>query len=409
MGRVVVTGRGRRWLASGHPWIYADALRETDAEPGDVVEIVGPDGDALGFGLFSAGSKIAVRRVARSGPRPDADFWRACIERCLRARQEAGLLSADHARGATRLVAGDADGVPGLVIDRYADVVVAQSGTQAADRLLPELVERVADALPFDVRCAVNRSDASVRRLERLEPRVEILYGKLPDELLVREGELTYEVDVLAGHKTGHYLDQRDNRARAAELVARLAETRPVRVLDAFSYDGLFGIRAALAGASSVVCLDQSAACGERVLRNAARNGVQDRVRFERANAMGELRALGAAGERFDVVIVDPPAFAKNRRELAGAERGYVELNRRAVELVEEDGWVVSASCSYNVLPETFVEFLKKGAALARRDVYLDQLTGAAPDHPALLTLPESRYLKCAFLRVAPSITLGRS
>jgi 23S rRNA (cytosine1962-C5)-methyltransferase len=392
MARMQLTGRGRRWLAGGHPWVYADAIREVEAEPGDLVALEGPDGESLGWGFYSAESKIAVRRVARGGPRPDRAFWSARVRRAIDARKHAGLL--DPA-GATRLIAGDADGVPGLIVDRYADVLVASSGTQAADRMLPEVLELVEEHLPFPMTCVVDRSDTGVRRLEGLEPRVNVLRGSVPEELIVSEGGLAYEVDVLQGHKTGHYLDQRDNRARAAGL----AEGK--RVLDAFSYDGLFGIRAALGGARSVVCLDQSAACGERMARNAERNGVADRVSFERANAMGELRAMAAAGRRFDVVIVDPPAFARNRRELAGAERGYVELNRRAFELVEEDGWVVSASCSYNVKPERFVEYLGKAAALARRDVFLEELAGAAPDHPALLTLPESRYLKCAFMRVA--------
>jgi len=399
MGRLRLTGRGRRWLAGGHPWVYADAVREVEAEPGDLVALEGPSGEALGWGLYSEGSKIAVRRIARGGPRPDHAFWAGRVARAIEARAEAGLLEPD---GASRLIGGDADGVPGLIVDRYRDVLVASSGTQAADRMLAEIVELVEERLPFKVTCVVDRSDTGVRRLESLEPRVTVMRGELPQELVVVEGDLCYEVDVLQGHKTGHYLDQRDNRARAAGL----APGR--RVLDAFSYDGLFGIRAALAGAESVVCLDQSAACGERVLRNAERNGVADRVSFERANAMGELRAMAAEGRRFDVVVIDPPAFARNRRELAGAERGYVELNRRALELVEGAGWVVSASCSYNVKPERFVEYLGKAASLARRDVFLDELAGAAPDHPALLTLPESRYLKCAFLRVAPRDTSSK-
>jgi 23S rRNA (cytosine1962-C5)-methyltransferase len=230
--------------------------------------------------------------------------------------------------------------------------------------------------------------------LEDLPRRIEIVSGDLPSPLVVREDVLSYEVDVLHGHKTGHYLDQRENRRAAAQ------RARGARVLDSFAYDGLFGIRAALAGATSVLCVDQSEAAGERVLTNAARNGVAHLVRFARANCMSDLRARAREGERYELAVVDPPAFAKSRREVAGAARGYVEVNRRALELVEPGGRLVSASCSYNVSTHTFVDYVARAAHEARRTVFLEELAGAALDHPVLLTLPESHYLKCAFLRV---------
>jgi 23S rRNA (cytosine1962-C5)-methyltransferase len=256
------------------------------------------------------------------------------------------------------------------------------------------VVELLDEMLPFRIGCVVDRSDASVRRLEGLDRRVEVLRGELASVILVREGDLEYAVDVLGGHKTGHYLDQRENRAKAA------AHARGRKVLDAFAYDGLFGIRAALAGASSVLCLDQSEAALARASENAARNGVLDRFTVRRVNCMTELRAMVRDELRFGLVIVDPPAFARNRREIAGAARGYTELNRRALSLVEPGGTLVTASCSYNVRPETFVDYLAKASHIAGRDAFLLDLAGAAPDHPALLALPESSYLKCAFLRV---------
>jgi len=240
----------------------------------------------------------------------------------------------------------------------------------------------------------LDRSDSAVRRLEGLEKRVELLRGEPPAELLIREDELVYEVDIQGGHKTGHYLDQRDNR-RAAALKARDTD-----VLDAFSYDGLFGIRAAQAGARSVVCIDQSQAALDRALRNAQRNGVAHKLQFERADCMVALRGRAEQGQQFGLVIVDPPAFAKNRAELIGAARGYVELNRRALRLVSAGGFLVSASCSYNVRPELFLEWLGLAAQHAERDAFLEHYASAAPDHPHLLTLPESSYLKCAFVRV---------
>jgi 23S rRNA (cytosine1962-C5)-methyltransferase len=390
-GKVVLSGKGRRWIEGGHPWAFRDDVASADASPGDLVLVEGPGGKPLGFGIYSAASRIAVRFVSRGPEEPDRAFWKDRLSRSVRARERLGYLDP---RGACRLLGGDAEGIPGLVADRYVDVLVLQSGTEGADRMRALVVELLDELLAFPIRCVVDRSDASVRRLEGLDRRVEVLRGELPSEVLVREGDLEYAVDVLGGHKTGHYLDQRENRTRAA------GHANGRRVLDAFSYDGLFGIRAALAGASSVLCLDQSEAALERAKANAARNGVADRVTVRRANAMTELRALAREELSFGLVVVDPPAFARNRREIAGAARGYTELNRRALSLVDPGGTLVSASCSYNVRPETFVEYLAKASHLAARDAYLLELAGAAPDHPSLLSLPESSYLKCAFLRV---------
>jgi 23S rRNA (cytosine1962-C5)-methyltransferase len=338
-----------------------------------------------------------VRLVTRDAAQPNRDFWRERVGRAVEARRRHGLL---EPAGACRLLHGDAEGVPGLVVDRYADVLVLQSGCQGSDRMRDFLLELVLEALPFPARAVLDRSDASVRRLESLERRVEWLRGEPVEAVEVveeaRGGDprLVYEVAVTEGHKTGHYLDQVDNRRRAARHAAG------VDVLDAFSYDGLFGIRAALAGARSVLLLDQSGAAGERARRNAERNGVADRVRFEKANAMHELKRRARDGERYGLVVVDPPAFARNRREAQGAARGYRELNQRAMGLVEEGGVLVSASCSYNVKRDEFLEHLGAAARAAGRDARLFAVTGAGPDHPAGLDLPESTYLKCAFVRL---------
>jgi len=391
MSRITLTGKGRRWIESGHPWAFADDLAASEAEPGELVLVEGPNGKHLGYGLYSRGSKIAVRLVTRAQERPERGFWQARVERALAARARMGLLGE---RDACRLIGGDADGIPGLVVDRYAGVLVTQCGTQAADRMRDLVLELVEAALPWRATACVDRSDSGVRKLEGLEKRVEVVRGELPRELVVDDGLVQYEVDVLAGHKTGHYLDQRDNRRRAARLA------QGGRVLDAFCYDGLFGIACALAGARAVVGLDQSAAALERARRNAERNGVADKLTTERADVLDALRAQPAAS--YELAIVDPPAFARNRQELAGAARGYGELNRRALGLVAEGGHLVSASCSYNVKPELFVGYLRDAAARAGRAVWLEELCGASPDHPQLLTLPETAYLKCAFLRVGP-------
>jgi 23S rRNA (cytosine1962-C5)-methyltransferase len=391
MSTVRVTAKARRWLSSGHPWVYRDDVASIEAEPGDLVAVVDPQGHVLGHALFSAVSRIALRLVTREVERPSPTFWSERIARAIDVRARAGLLEPD---GACRLVAGDADLVPGFVLDRYASTLVVQSGTLAADRLRDELVEHARKSLPFRIDCVLDRSDSATRKLEGLERRVEVLHGTVPAEVIVREAGLEYAVDVVKGHKTGHYLDQRDNRIHAATFA------RDVDVLDAFAYDGLFGIRAALRGAKSVTCVDQSKEALERAAANAARNGVADKMSFVRANCMHDLRARAEEGQQFGLVIVDPPAFAKSRREVEGAERGYVELNRRAFALTSPGGMLVSASCSYNVRAADFQAFLARAAALAGRDAWLAEMRGAGADHPVLLTLPESSYLKCAFVRV---------
>lgn len=391
MGKVTLSGKGRRWLMRGHPWVYRDDVATGEGSQGELLPVEDPNGNPLGWGLWSTASRIAVRMVTREADQPNRAFWAQRMASAIDRRRIHGML--DEA-GACRLVGGDADGFPGMVVDRYAKTLVLQSGCQASDRMRDFIIDLLLEALPFEPDAIVDRSDASVRKLEKLDPRIEVLQGKMDAPVLVNDAGLLYEVDVLQGHKTGHYLDQSRNRVKAAQWA------KGERVLDAFAYDGLFGLHAALAGAEQVVCLEQNRAAGERILANAERNGVLDRVSVERVDCMKDLRARAEAGDRYGLVVVDPPAFARSKREIAGAERGYVELNRRAFDVCKPGGTVVSASCSYNISPETFVEYIGKASHLAGRSVWIESLEKAAPDHPHLATLPESDYLKCAFLRV---------
>lgn len=394
--KAVLTGRGRRRWLGGHPWIYADDVQSVEAEPGAVVELCAPDGAHLGWALFSSRSRIALRTVSRGKVAPDREHWRARAAAAVAHRRALGLLGP---RDACRLLAGDADGFPGLVVDRYADALVLQSGCQGSDRHRDLWLEVLEEALGLPIAHVLDRSDSSTRTHEELEKRVEWLRGERAEPVEVEEPArgavpaLAYEVSLREGHKTGHYLDQRENRAVAA------AFAHDARVLDAFSYDGLFGVRAALCGARDVLCIDQSQEALERALRNAERNGVAGRVRVAKANAMHDLRARAAAGERYELVIVDPPAFARSRREVEGALRGYRELNRRALALLEANGVLVSASCSHNVGRGDFLDTLAGASLDEGREARLFDSRGAAPDHPVLATLPESEYLKCAFVR----------
>lgn len=391
MGRIIANGKGRRWLQGGHPWLYLDDVAGGKGEPGELIPVDGPNQEPLGWGLFSTHSRIAVRMVTRAPEQPNREFWAARMRRAVERRRRLGMLEPETG---CRLVSGDADGFPGLVIDRYARTVVVQCGTQGADRMRDFVLDLLQEVLPFALERIVDRSDATVRKLEGLLSRFEVVKGSLDGPVLVRDGALLYAVDVVEGHKTGHYLDQALNRHKAAALA------RGARVLDAFAYDGLFGLHAALAGAEDVLCLDQNRAACERILSNAERNGLAGKVRVEKVDCMKDLRARAERDERYELVVLDPPAFARSKKEVEGAERGYVELNRRGIDLLPPGGHLVTASCSHNVRPGDFIGFLGSAARLTGRDVWLDELAKAAPDHPHLVTLPETDYLKCAFASV---------
>lgn len=392
MGKMILSGKGRRWLMKGHPWVYADDVADGEGVPGELVPVHAPQGELMGWALFSAESKIALRMVSKAEEQPNRDFWMARFQRAISARKELGMLDPE---GACRLISGDAEGIPGLIVDRYADTLVLQLGTQAADRMRDFFVELLVEAVPFTPSAILERSDLSVRRLEGLEPRVELLQGAIDGPIEVREsGGLVYRVNVREGHKTGAYLDMSQNRIQAAALLPA------GRFLDTFAYDGLFGIRAALGGAEDVLCLEQNAAACERIMVNARLSGVEDRVRVERVDCMKDLRARAEKEEVWDTIVVDPPAFARNKREKRGAERGYVELNRRAMLLAAPGGHVVTASCSHAIYASEFLGHLASAARVSGRETMMEAFRGASPDHPVRLGLPESDYLKCAFLRV---------
>jgi len=397
MGRIQLTGRGRRRVLSGHPWIYVDDVAGGEGEPGELVPVSAPDESSLGWGLLSTKSKIAVRLVTRSPEQPGRAFWLERVRSAIAHRAELGYLSP---RGACRLSCGDAEGLPGFVVDRYADRLVVQSGCQASDRMRDFLLELFRETLPFEVAGIYERSDSATRKHEDLKSSTGWLSGDPVETVDIeepaREGlpAMGYVVSLVAGHKTGHYLDQCENRAR----VAQLAQGK--KVLDAFSYDGLFGIRAALSGAESVLCLDQAQAAGERLVANAERNGVSDKVHFEKTNAMQDLRDRVAAGESYGLVCLDPPAFARNRREVEGGMRGYRELNRRAMSLLEPGGILFSASCSYNIDRKAFVDCIARAAQDVGKRAKVFDMRGASADHPALSSLPESEYLKAVYCRV---------
>ncbi len=378
-----VTRRGADRVRGGHPWIYRSDLVDVQAAGGDTVRVVGPHDRTLGYALYSDRSEIALRMVT-VGERPaDLALWRARIEQAIAYRRALAIDATAY-----RLVHGEADRLPSLVVDRYDEYLVVQTLSQGTERLLPDLVRVLVEvARPRGV---LARNDPRVRLLEGLEQRVELLYGEVPSSVPIREADVWFDVDVWKGQKTGFFLDQRENRDAAAVYAHG-------RLLDAFSYQGAFALRLARR-CREVLALDSSEEAVVQAGRNAARNGFAH-VTARAVNVFDALRELERAGERFDTIVLDPPAFAKNKAAVPKALAGYKEINLRALKLLAPGGVLVTCSCSYNVDQATFGGVVAEAALDARATLVLLEKRLQSRDHPVLLGVPESYYLKCLILR----------
>ena len=380
---VTISARGENRIRAGHPWIYRADVVDVQAEGGDTVAVLGPRHRTLGYALFSDRSQIPIRLLTHGDVPADLALWRARLESAIRFR---GSLRLDAT--AYRLVHGEADLMPSLVVDRYDEYLVVQALSQGVDRLLPEitrlLVELVAPA------GILARNDPRVRTLEGLEQKVEALHGTIPESLVVREGPIEYDVDLWKGQKTGLFLDQRENR----EAAARYAHGR---LLDCFSYSGGFALRLARQ-CEPVEAIDISADAVAHIQRNAVRNGLPD-LHAREANVFDELRRLEKAGVRYDTIVLDPPAFAKNKASVPNALAGYKEINLRAMRLIAPGGYLVTCSCSYNVNEELFGEMLQEAAADSHTTMTIVEKRTQGRDHPVLVGVPETHYLKCFILR----------
>lgn len=380
---MTVTPRGVDRLRSGHLWIYRSDVARIDADPGDVVAVSGPRGRPLGYALYSDKSQISLRMVAKPEEKVGRDFWRARIATAVRFRERLQLDAT-----ACRLVHAEGDLLPSLVVDRYGDYLVLQTLSQTADRLLPLWTEILVDLLkPAGI---LARNDVRVRLLEGLETHVQLLHGEVPKTIPAREGRVEYEVDPWAGQKTGLFLDQRENR----EAAARYAHGR---LLDCFSYNGGFALALA-PHCDQVTAIDSSEEAAGHIRENAARNGFPD-VEVRVANVFDELREMDRGDERFDTIVLDPPAFAKNRASLPKALAGYKEINLRALRLLKPGGVLVTCTCSHHVDEATFGEVVFDAALDAQVSVSMVEKRMQGRDHPVLLGVPETYYLKCFILR----------
>ena len=385
MPPTTVNARGASRWAAGHPWIYrGDVTLPDDVVSGDIVPVEDGRGRFVGQACVSRESKIVLRRISRSAEPVDATFFRARIADAARLRRS--LYPGDNA---FRAVHGDGDGLPGLVVDRYADYLSVQFLTPAMERRRDLLTGLLVEE--FGCKGIMNRSDAGVRALEGLPAEKGVLWGAVPDPVVIREGQLEFAVSLEHGQKTGSFLDQRENHIVAGRYARGLA-------LDCFSYIGGFALQMARR-ADRVTAVDSSGPACEQIRENAARNGIAN-VDVVADSAFDFLRAAVDAGRRYDTIVLDPPAFAKSKDAIAAGVRGYKEINRRALQLLNPGGYLITSSCSHHVDEEAFEALLQAAAADARREVQVVEKRGAGRDHPVLLALRETRYLKCYVLRV---------
>ena len=382
LNAIVASKGARRWDA-GHPWIYrSDVIQRPDGDAG-VARVTDQRGKPLGVALWSPRSEISLRLLDRDADaRIDATWWRTHIARALARR--AGL---SEQANAYRLVHGEGDGLPSLIVDRYDRWLVVQLMSAGLERSRAEIVAALAELVQPDGILA--RNDVPLRVKEGLETNVELLTGTVPDEIEVHEHGVRYLAAPWRGQKTGAFLDQRENRA----LVGRITRGR---ALDCFSYHGSFALHLAR-GADHVIALDASAHALARAEENFRRNGF-DNGTFIEANAFEYLKARERERERFDTIVLDPPAFAKTKPALPGALRGYKEINLRAMRLLAPGGLLFTASCSFHLTKPLFLEMLEEAAADSGRRVVLRDIRGQPLDHPEVLTIPETGYIKGALL-----------
>lgn len=382
---VTITKRGVKRVHARHCWIYRSDLTDASkAQPGEVVRVTDPRGRTLGSALYSSRSQIALRMVSFEDVEIDRDFWLARL-----ASAEALRDRVVQDTTAFRLVYGESDLLPSLIIDRYNDCFVIQTLSQGMDALKQTWIELLVER--FSPRAIIERNEARVRDLEGLPRSTGVLYGSDPGEIIIEESSIRFAVNLVEGQKTGAFLDQRENRFAASRYARG-------RALDCFTYHGAFALHLARA-AEEVIGVDVSSAAIGHARRNAELNGATN-IEFREGNVFDLLREMEQAGERFDVINLDPPAFAKNRAAVEAAARGYKEINLRAMKLLALGGMLITSTCSYHMSEDAFLNVLAEAAADAGRCAQIIERRMQARDHPVLVSMPETHYLKCMILRI---------
>ncbi len=400
--RFIISPKGTRWVEQGHPWIYADEVirEEGTCENGALVDAVSEKGKYLGTGFLSRESKIRIRLLSRNAnDRFDEAFWRRRIQYAWDYRKT--VMGEDIS--CCRVIFGEADSFPGLTVDRFDHILVTQTLSVGMERIKPMLFPLLVQVLREDgqeIRGMYERNDVAIRALEGMEQNKGWfpLAGETHPESTVTEiceNGIVYRVDVENGQKTGFFLDQKYNRL----AVARLAKGR--RVLDCFTHTGSFALNAAKGGAEHVTAVDVSASAIEMAKENARRNGLEEKMDFITADVFDLLPELAAKGKApYDFIILDPPAFTKSRKTVNSAERGYKEINLRALKLLPRGGYFATASCSHFMPSELFVKMLRSAALDAGVELRQIEARQQAPDHPILWNVPETDYLKFYIFQV---------
>ena len=378
-------GRERR-VHRGHPWVFRSDINRVEGafKPGDVVEVASSHGTFLGRAMYNPASQISLRMFTTHDERVDEAFIRGRVRRAIAYRKHFADLHS------CRVLFAESDGLPALVADSFGDTIVIQSLALGMEQWKNVVVDALMEELsPTGI---WERSDVKVRELEGMQQTQGLLRGSVPDRVEMTENGIRFLVDVKEGQKTGFFLDQKENRAAIAPFVGG------ARVLDCFTHTGSFALHAAHYGAADVTAVDISDLACKQAAENAALNGLS--IRMEEANAFDLLRAQYDAGEQYDVIILDPPAFAKSRSAVQSALRGYKEINLRAMKMLRDGGFLITCSCSHHVLPEMFAEMLVSASSNAK--VLLRQIEARTQgrDHPILAASPETQYLKCHILQV---------
>lgn len=378
-------------IRKGFPWVYAGDLIESSElltlPPGALVAIETARGERVATGYYNAKSPIAARVLTLKNEKIDAAFFAERLQRALARREK--IIGVPYCR----LAHSEADGLPGLLLDRFGDIVVAQVGTAGMERLQPAWMEALESLL--HPKAVVLRNDTASRKLEGLAQEVRVIKGDVPPLVEIHENGCAYFADLLRGQKTGWFYDQRDNRKMIADMAAGKT------VLDAYSHSGGFGVLAAKAGAREVTMADSSKLALDLARTAAEKNGVAERCRYIQGDAFETMERLAREGRRFDIVLADPPAFVKSRKDVVSGMKGYAKVARLAASLVEGGGLLFVASCSHHAARGAFNRAVLEGIEKAGRPGTILKETGAAPDHPRHPMLPQSEYLKGVLVEVA--------
>lgn len=383
-----------RRLRAGHLWVYSNEVDTTASplgqyEPGQLVEIQASGGRALGTGYINPHSLICARLVSRS-----SEYWLNHSLLVHRIQVALSLRERLYGKPYYRLVYGEGDGLPGLVVDRFGDYLVAQITTAGMERVRDEVVSALRKVLqPAGI---LFRNDSSIRAMEGLESYSEVVHGDIPEIVRLEENGVPFDAPLAAGQKTGWFYDHRESRARLGRYV------QGSRVLDLFSYLGGWGVQAAVNGAEHVTCVDSSEAALGQLLENAALNNVQDKITALQGDAFDALKSLRDERTRFDVVVLDPPAFIKRKKDMKNGLEAYRRLNELAMRLLSRDGILVSASCSFHLSRKELQNLLLKTSRHLDRNLTVLEQGFQGPDHPVHPAIPETEYLKAVFCRVLP-------